>query len=91
MSIERLVNIQEELVDSGEATITHLRRFSILCGKAEFPPELIQELNEFVVDWGNNLTKFGELLKEQGVVLLPLVEDLRKDTEKRIAELEGTE
>lgn len=88
MSIERLADVQEEMVDSADALITHLIRFKILCGKAKFPPELIQELDEFVTDWGNNLTKFGDLLKEQGVLLLPLVEDLKKDTEKRIAELE---
>ncbi len=86
--IERLADVQEELLDSTETLLTHLRRFSILCGKAKFPPELWQELNEFTVDWGNNLTKFGDLLREQGDLLIPILEDLKKDTEKQIAELE---
>ena len=87
MSIKRLVDVQEELVDSTEAMITHMRRFSILCDKAKFPPELWQELNEFVVDWGNILTKYGDLLTEQGELWLPLFEDMRKDTERQIDEL----
>ena len=87
MPIERLADIQEELVDSIEAMITHTRRFGILCGKAKFPPEIRDEFNELVVDWGNNLTNFGDLLREQGALLLPSFENLKKDIERLLAEL----
>ena len=78
MPYERLAEITDEMNICMETTVTHLRRFKILCDKAEIPPGIRQEFGEFFVDWGTNLTRYGKLLSEHTELLLPLIDDLKE-------------
>ncbi len=87
----RLAEISDERLDCMEASFTLLRRLKILVEKAEYPPELMQEFNEFVIDWRTNITKLVNLSTEQAELLLLVAGDMREITEMQIAELKGVD
>ncbi len=70
-----LKQLQEERNDCLLAMLTHLKRFKILCEKMEVPSELLMEYGEFMIDWGNNMAKFGTLSKEQCVLYMEMLEE----------------
>ena len=90
MGYERLVKITGEMNDCLQATLTHLNRFKILIDKLEvIEPELRLEFGEFFIDWGTNITRLGNLYKEQIDLTGPLIVDLLEATKEQIAELKG--
>ena len=87
MPYRRLLPLTDEINDSLEASITHLRRFAILCDKAAIPAELLREFGEFSIDWGTNIEKLGNLYIEHLELVKLLAEDLHEDTEEKLKEL----
>jgi hypothetical protein len=70
----------EEINNTIAAMTTYLKRHEILLDKILdnycLSPELLEELGEFLIDWGECLTKFGELRKEECNFVLKLLEEV---------------
>jgi hypothetical protein len=69
-----------ETNDTLLAMNTYLKRHNILIEKIvdnySLSPEMLEELGEFLTDWGNCLTKYGELRKEECNFVLKLLEEI---------------
>ena len=92
MDYKRLAEITGEINDCLQAMLTHLNRFKILIDKLEvIEPERRLEFGEFFIDWGTNITRFGNLYKEQADLTGLLIEDLLEDIEEQITEMKGIE
>ena len=84
----RLEEILDERLDCMEMTLTQLIRLRILVEKSIIPPRLLEEYDEFVVDWKANISKFVDLSKEESELLLLVVDDTVNLIEKQIVKIE---
>ena len=83
MSLEKIVQLTDDVNDVFEAMLTHLQRSNILHRKIVdcVPSQYLEEYGEFLIDWGNTLTKFVELDRERIHLLYDMVVDDKEETE----------
>lgn len=75
MTIKKLTELTEDMNDCLTAMVTHLTRLEILCEKMGVNPKYRQEYGEFMIDWGVNITKFGNLSVERTELMKEMTTD----------------